>query len=630
MKRLLLLAVLAAACAPRSTTAPATPARPADATAPIVATLDLTAVTDDRVPVTIDPGPFTQNEVLFRLPRVVQGTYAISNFGAYVDDLRAFDYEGREIPVVRADTNTWRIAGAQRLDRLSYDVNDTYDIEQTGGDAPFSPSGTNIAPDIYMLNLHGFVGYFEGMTETAYEVHIVAPEGMAHASALPQTATEPGANGRTETDVYRGARYFDITDNPLMYGDITTASFGLTGIEVTLAVYSPTKMYSATDFEPALRRMMQAQRAYLGDLETTDRYTIFLYLAQEGRDAPVGAGALEHHTSTVANFPESLPRQILEPELVHTISHEFFHIVSPLSVHSEDVHDFDYNRPTFSKHLWMYEGQTEYFANHFQVYEGLETRQEFYEAMADKIEAAAGFDDAMSFTEMSENITDEPYESNYLNVYQKGALIGMCLDILLREESGGSRSLIGFMKELSDRYGKERPFDDDRIIDIITDMTYPSIGRFLRTHVVGGTPIDYGTDCLAPAGVTVTETEVPTNLFFVSPQEPYINVDEQRRIYFRDIPFNTALVALGVQPNDILRSINGVAYDQDNIQALVQASVGWTPETQLQLVVEREGRDLTLSGPLGRPMRRETRLAESPTATPAQVAVRDAWLGPAR
>jgi predicted metalloprotease with PDZ domain len=47
------------------------------------------------------------------------------------------------------------------------------------------------------------------------------------------------------------------------------------------------------------------------------------------------------------------------------VTHEFFHIVTPLSIHSKEIQDFDYN-DKMSEHLWMYEGVTEYFANLFK------------------------------------------------------------------------------------------------------------------------------------------------------------------------------------------------------------------------------------------------------------------------
>ena len=73
----------------------------------------------------------------------------------------------------------------------------------------------------------------------------------------------------------------------------------------------------------------------------------------------------------------------------------------------------------------MYEGVTEYFANLFQVNQGLITEDEFYSRIAEKIKQSRQFDDTMNFTNMSKNILKEPYKDAYYNVYLKGALIAL-------------------------------------------------------------------------------------------------------------------------------------------------------------------------------------------------------------
>jgi len=77
---------------------------------------------------------------------------------------------------------------------------------------------------------------------------------------------------------------------------------------------------------------------------------------------------------------------------------------------------------------------TEYFANLFQINQGLITADEFYQRMASKIANSANLNDTMPFTEMSANVLVSPYKEQYLNVYEKGALIGMCIDIIIREK----------------------------------------------------------------------------------------------------------------------------------------------------------------------------------------------------
>jgi len=64
---------------------------------PITTSIDLTKVIDDKAPVTINPGRFTVETVTYHLPRVVQGTYSVSDFGKYIDDFKAFNYERQRI-----------------------------------------------------------------------------------------------------------------------------------------------------------------------------------------------------------------------------------------------------------------------------------------------------------------------------------------------------------------------------------------------------------------------------------------------------------------------------------------------------------------------------------------------------
>ncbi|MBK6507405.1 MAG: hypothetical protein IPG02_17575 [Ignavibacteria bacterium] len=38
-----------------------------------------------------------------------------------------------------------------------------------------------------------------------------------------------------------------------------------------------------------------------------------------------------------------------------------------MNLHAEEIGNFDYNNPVMSKHLWLYEGTTEYFADYIQL-----------------------------------------------------------------------------------------------------------------------------------------------------------------------------------------------------------------------------------------------------------------------
>ena len=588
--------------------------------------MDLTRVDNDRVPVLIDPGRFVADTVIYRLPKVVQGTYAVGDYGTFVDDFKAYDYSGNELRTEQLDSNSWAIYGSKDLDRLTYLVNDTFDMENSGTPTPFSPAGTNIEPRNYVLNLHGFIGYFDSLKGNSYALEIVSPPNFDRTAALPVVKETTSEDGSRVTTRYEADRYFDITDNPMMYGELDVEEFQVGEIRIVLSVYSPNGVHSAKHLKETMYTMMQAQKAYLGPINTTRRYDIYLYLAGDGSEAPTGMGALEHHTSTVVVMPESMSQESLDASMIDVVSHEFFHILTPLSVHSEDVHYFDYHEPSFSKHLWMYEGLTEYFATHFQVSRGLVKEDEFYGDLMEKIQTAAMMDDEMSFTEMSENILDQPYAANYYNVYQKGALIGMCLDIIIREQSGGERGILSLMKQLSDKYGVENPFKDDDIIGEITAMTYPEVGEFFETHVIGDTPIDYDM-YFSKVGLGMIEGRVETNSVQNAGTLILRGSRENGTIYFtEEVSNNSFWHENGALPGDVIREIDGTEVSMDNANSLIGTAYSWTPGQQIEVKLDRNGEEVIISTEYAQSYTQGVKLGRKEDASEKELQLLEAWL----
>jgi predicted metalloprotease with PDZ domain len=582
------------------------------------------------VPVTINPGRFTTETVTYRLPRVVQGTYSVSDFGKYIEDFKAYDYDGNELTVSKVDTNTWTISEASKLDKIEYYVNDTFDIESSGGiggENPFSPAGTNIEDDNYVLNLHGFIGYFDSLKNNQYALDVTAPATFVRTSALQDKGMKSSADGRAITSSYFAQRYFDITNNPMMYGKLDVEEFMVGDIKIVLSVYSPNKVHTAASMKETVFNMMKAQKAYLGDVNSTPRYDIYLYLADGSETAPKGMGALEHHTSTVVVLPEASSKEGLAASIIDVVAHEFFHIVTLLSVHSEDVHYFDYNQPTFSKHLWMYEGVTEYFAQHFQVYQGLVEPNEFYNTIMSKIATSKNLDDAMSFTIMSENVLDEPYVTNYYNVYMKGALIGMCIDIIMRKESNGERSMLSLMKELSNKYGKNKPFEDDKIIEEITAMTYPSIGEFFKTYVEGDVPINYD-KFFDMVGLIYGNSEIPTNYIFAGGQNIIFDADPQKgEIFFSEMALkNSFWASQGVQVGDVIKKVDAKELTLMNAQEIITGMYGWQEGQEIDVELNRNGETVMIKTILTKAAAESESLIEDPNASDEKVALRNAWL----
>lgn len=591
----------------------------------VITSIDLVNVVDDKVQVSMDPGAFSTETVIFRIPKTVPGTYSTDNYGKYVQDFEALDYKGNALSFTKLDENSWSVSNGTQLDKVRYWVNDTYDTENEVEDAVFSPAGTNIEKDSnFMLNLHGFVGYFDGFKEVPYAIQIKKPADLIATTTLSdQIDRKPDPLW----DAFFANRYFEVIDNPIMYAKPNTESFEINGITVTLSLFSPNDVYKASDLKSRMLKMMEAQKKFLGEVDSTKEYNILLYLSDVNKPDAHGFGALEHHTSTVVVLPEAMDIGRLEQAMVDVVSHEFFHIVTPLSVHSKEIQYFDFNDPQMSQHLWMYEGTTEYFANLFQIQQELITEDEFYERMLTKIGNASFYDDNMSFTVMSENILEQPYEPNYANVYEKGALINMCLDIILREESNGQKGMLWLMKELSKKYGTDVPFEDEVLFDEIVAMTYPEVDTFFKKHVIGNTPIDYDL-YFEKVGLATKDVQEPTGYFFDG-QVPYMDVDVQNDsvVFIREnIELNSFFNDLKLQGGDIFRVINGKEINLETLRPIIGESFSWTPETVVSMTVERDGEMISVEGPVGKPVKKVKKIVPLENVDQKTLNLRNAWL----
>lgn len=584
-------------------------------------TIDINNVKEDKVLVTVVAPKIKTNEITYSVPKIIPGTYSIDDYGKYIEDFKAFDSKGGQLTVTKTDDNTWKIQNATTLSKITYLVNDTFDTEKGGGfgkNDVFSPAGTNIDADKnFMLNMHGFVGYFENKKDISYTVSVSHPESLWGATSMKDL------DNSTTNDVFNTPRYSELVENPIMYAKPDYTTFTVDGMEILISVFSPNGKVTAESITPDMKTMMIAQKTFLGKINATKKYTVLLYLSSMTPTDAKGFGALEHPTATTVVLPEAMPKAELVKAMKDVVSHEFFHIVTPLTIHSKEIHYFDFNTPKMSEHLWMYEGITEYFANLFQINQGLITEEEFYTRMAEKIENSKKLNDTMPFTTMSANVLMEPYKAQYLNVYEKGALIGMCLDIIIREKSNGERGILDLMQKLSVEYGVSKPFNDKELFDKITSFTYPEVGDFLKTYVAGPTPIPYES-FLAKVGVVKTSEKVPANVFLKG-QVPYITVDQSTKeiSVIPNIELNVFYNTLGLVGGDTILAINDKAYSLTNIYEMITDSQKWKEDDAVAVKIKRNGVEQVIKGKVKLPYEDKEELKATDVS---KNALKQAWL----
>ncbi|HUM46511.1 MAG TPA: peptidase M61 [Chitinophagales bacterium] len=446
-------------------------------------TIDLVNVSNDQVSVELQCPQFNQDVVRYSLPKIVPGTYSIYDFGRFIENFTARDKDGMELAVTHDDVNTWTINNANRLSKISYNVNDSYDAHDK--DNPiFEPAGSNTQTDSnYVLNTFAYLGYFENHENDPYELTILHKPGFYGSTAM----TDEDAS--SSSDRFTKPNYHEIADNPLMYNVPDTATVQVGNCTVLISVYGPSGNVPASYIAGKMDTLLQAQGKYLGGTLPVNKYAFIIYLDND-EGISGGQGALEHSYCSMYYMPE-LPKEAFISYFTNFAAHEFFHIITPLNIHSEEIQYFDFSHPKMSEHLWLYEGTTEYHAHLVQEKYKLISPEDFLETISEKMTTAAfGFNDTLPFTELSKGCLDR-YKDQYINVYMKGALIGMCLDIRLRALSNGSYGIQNLMHDLSKEYGKQHPFKDDELFDKIGALTYPQITDFLKQYVAGSLPLPF-------------------------------------------------------------------------------------------------------------------------------------------
>lgn len=583
--------------------------------------IDLNNVQEDKLQVFVKVPSMNQSEVEYHIPKIVPGTYSISDFGRFVTEFKATDSEGSVLESEKLSDNKWRIKGADQLHQISYWVEDSYDTDK--GNVIFEPAGTNIEEGKnFVLNTFGFFGYLKGMKDLPYEVNITHPEELYGGTSMVDVNDDPSV------DTFKASNYFDLADAPIMYSEPDTTTLMVGGAEILVQVYSPNKVMDSKFVMENVSEILNAQKDYLGGTLPIKKYAFLIYLLG-GPSLSGGFGALEHSYSSMYTLPEVNP-VLLAQTVKDVAAHEFFHIITPLNIHSEEIGNFDFIDPKMSQHLWMYEGVTEYSAGHVQVKHGLMGLDNYLNLIEGKIVQSKSFKDDLPFTKMSKLCLGE-HEDQYPNVYQKGALIGMALDIKLRKLSKGEYGVQDLMQDLAKFYGKETSFKDDELFDKIVSLTYPEVREFFSQYVAGANPLPYK-ELFDDVGLLFIEAGTAEQLSMGSIGLTFN--PESGRVAINNVDgMNAFGVEMGYQQGDEFLSFNGAEVTPQGFQQLVENyRSNVTTGDKVKVVVMRKvkGKDkkvklkakaVTVTVDVA------NAIEVNPKATEEQIALRKAWIG---
>lgn len=507
--------------------------------------LDLNNRQDDTFEVTLEVDKLTDENNIYQFASTAPGTYQVMNLGRFVSDFKAFDKKGREIPTKNIDVNQWKIETPKKVRTISYNIAETWDTPVD--EFPiYKMCGTSIEEDHVLINAHCVFGYLTNMQAEPMSIDLSYPSSWKVGTAL--NTNEGGA--------YYATSYDHAVDSPILLGRLTTASTDLNGSSIEIYTYSKTDLITSEQLLASMTNMLKAAGDFVIEFPV-DRYAFLYHFEDESW------GAWEHSYSSEYVMKEQEFTPKFGQQITDIAAHEFFHVVTPLNIHSEIIQEFNFVTPTPSEHLWLYEGTTEWASHMMQLRYGLTSIEDYFNMLGSKLSTDSYFDSNFSLSKLALTSYTKEGQKQYGNIYMRGALVAGLLDIKLLELSNGTRGYREVINELSKKYGPTTPFSENDFFEEFVSVTYPEIEEFFELYVKNANPLPiaeyYGKLGISYTAKVKTGKQVPSLGL-------HIGVPEGK---FTFMKVNDKLAKLGLQANDELVAINGEVVTMGNAQNIL-------------------------------------------------------------
>ena len=262
-------------------------------------------------------------------------------------------------------------------------------------------------------------------------------------------ALPPVSPGALPTDWTAQTSSYDVlADSPIEVSRFE--QFRITDVNPPVDVVIHGDSWSKRDVENALRKIVSYE-IKLMDGAPYDRYTFIFHI---GKAAAGGGGGMEHANSTAIFVPS-------DHYLSNVSAHEFFHLWNVKRIRPTTLEPVDYTHEMYTRSLWFAEGVTNTYGSYTMMRTGIWDKQQFYQDLSVQISdlESRPAEQWQSAEESSLDAWLEKYAlytqpERSVSYYTKGQVLGVLLDIIIRDRTDNQRSLDDVMREMNVDFGK--------------------------------------------------------------------------------------------------------------------------------------------------------------------------------
>ena len=377
----------------------------------------------------------------FRMARSSPGRYALHEFAKNVYNVKVTDGKGNVLKTTREDLHSWVVSGHDGTIHVSYTLFANH------GDGTYAQVDETHAH----LNIPATFIYVPELSKNEIEVTFKLPEDSNWKIATQLK------NIKDNTYYAKDFQYF--MDSPAEIADFRIRSFELDGQTIKLILHDDAASDADLDnYFELVKKITIQQKAVFGELPHFD-YGEFVFLACYMPNA-TGDG-MEHRNSTYVTSTRSLANGGIERN-ISTISHEFFHIWNVERIRPTSLEPFRFEEANMSGELWFSEGFTSYYDDLTMCRAGITTQENYIAGLTrtfNYVWNSPGRDYfnpiEMSyqapFVDAARAVEETNRENTFISYYSYGSMLGLALDLSLREKG---LNLDDFITLMWEKYGK--------------------------------------------------------------------------------------------------------------------------------------------------------------------------------
>jgi predicted metalloprotease with PDZ domain len=571
----------------------ATPATAAD----ISYTVTLASPEQHLVEVQIMLPPGSADREL-QLP-VWNALYQVRDFAQYVNWVRAKNRAGQPLQVKELHQSRWQIRGAASGAIVEYQIY----VDSPG------PFGAQLNSHHAFLNFAQILMYAVDARNASLALHFGhVPAGWQIACPL-----------KSEEETFLAENYDRLVDSPVEIGAFKESDFDEAGGHFRVIIDADPADYDAAKIVTELHKITAAATSWMGD-RPFDTYTFFYHFPR----GPAGGG-MEHAYSTAIDISADQIKPGMDA-LTAVTAHEFFHLWNVKRIRPQTLEPIDYTKENYTRALWFSEGVTSTAEGIIRLRSGQIDERQYLNGLGAEITELqrrpahlTQSAEESSLDAWLEGLSYYRRPERSISYYNKGELLGIVLDLALRDASHGQASLREVLQWMNANYAQKGRFFDDSngVREAAEAVSHADFRWFFDKYVAGTDEIPWN-DYLRSAGLRV---------------EPVSNtVADAGFLASRNFDGPMSVVAVtagseaehaGLQVGDTITELLGKPAGQESRQELARLAAG---DTVALKVRGRRGVERELKWKVGSRQEISYEVKDLEQVTPAQRARRAAWL----